>query len=208
MTSSRPLTQDERREASRRAIIDAAIKVLAEEGYRRMTFVRIQELAGISRGLINYYFSSKANLVSEVIRSVRDTYASEATGRLRDNRSTGLDAVLEIVNSYLVRLAGNPHPATVMLVLAMTVDAGEPEVRDAVQLRFAEMRDELRGWIEAGISDGTLRDDLDAGACAGVVEGILRGVALQYSVDRKEFDLDSTRVAALSLVRAALAVPR
>ena len=204
MAELRTLTQEERSEAARRAIIDAAVSLLADEGYRRTTFTRIQEVAGISRGLISYHFGTKAKLIETVIASVRDTYNAEAISASALDDLSGLDAVLEMVGSYLQRLTANAGPANVMLVLATSADAEEPEVRAAVRRRFAEMRAELRGWIERGVLDGSVDPTIDPDACAGVVEGIVRGIALQYVVDRQEFDVAKSRHAALAMVRSGL----
>lgn len=197
------VTQSERSDASRRTIIDAAIAILATEGYRRLTFNRIQETAGISRGLVSYHFSTKANLVAAVVVSVRDTYASEALAAVPD-QVTGLESVLEMVTSYLGRLGRNPAPATVMLVLATTADATEPDVREAVRLRYAEMRAELGEWIRHGVADGSIRPLNDVPSTAAVIEGMVRGISLQYVVDRDGFDLDAAREAAREAVRHML----
>ncbi|MFD5259045.1 TetR/AcrR family transcriptional regulator [Streptomyces bobili] len=207
MRESRSLTQDERSEAARRAIIDAAISVLAEEGYRRTTFTRIQEVAGLSRGLITYHFGSKVKLIGAVITSVRDTYNAEAIEVSAAQENSGLNSVLGMIDSYLQRLTSDVRPASVMLVLAMASDADEPEVRDAVQRRYAEMRAELREWLERGITDGSVRPSVAPGAYAGVLEGMVRGIALQYVIDRQGFDLAGCRSAALAMARSALAGP-
>src|SRR4051794_28155419 len=121
-SGARTLTQEERSGAARRAIIDAAVTVLAEEGYRRTTFTRIQEVSGVSRGLISYHFGSKVKLIEAVITSVRDVYTAEAIDDPAVSGGSGLGAVLGMVDSYLRRLEANPRPATLMLVLAMSAD--------------------------------------------------------------------------------------
>jgi AcrR family transcriptional regulator len=203
MPAPRTFTQDERSEAARKLIIDAAIKLLAEEGYQRATFTRIQDCSGVSRGLITYHFGSKAKLFEAVIASTRDTFSSEALEPLK-GAATGLDAIIGMITSYLDRLSVNPKPAGVMLVLAVSADADEPEVKAAVSRRYAEMRTELHDWIERGQVDGSVAGDVDPAAYAALIEGIIRGVALQYLVDPQTFDIDGTKDAAVRMVTAAL----
>ena len=44
------LSQEERTRRSRGATIDAALRIIGEEGYRAMTTTRIEEVAGASSG--------------------------------------------------------------------------------------------------------------------------------------------------------------
>jgi AcrR family transcriptional regulator len=58
-------------EAARRAqIVECAIEVIAEVGYRRASMARIAERAKISRGLISYHFAGKDELISQVVLTV------------------------------------------------------------------------------------------------------------------------------------------
>lgn len=57
-------------EARRAQILDAAIQVLAKNGYTNTSFVRIAQHAGISASLISYHFNSKEELTGEVYRTI------------------------------------------------------------------------------------------------------------------------------------------
>jgi AcrR family transcriptional regulator len=56
-------TQAERRAASRRRLLDAAIECLAELGYARTTFVEVLSRAGLSNGAMWRHFPSKVDLL-------------------------------------------------------------------------------------------------------------------------------------------------
>ena len=205
MAGTRPMTQDERRASARKAIIDAAVRVLADEGYRRTTFTRIQDVSGVSRGLITYHFGTKARLIEAVITSLRDTYAEQAIAPRAVDTLCGRDAVLAMVDSYVERLAKDPTPASVMLVIALSSDAEEPEVVEAVRRRFAEMRADLVRWLERGRQDGSIDENIDPAAAAVVIEGALRGIALQFAVDPASFEVLAARHQMTSLVSRGLA---
>ena len=63
-------TQAERTEETRAALIEAAIGVLHDHGYNAATTAAIANEAGVSRGSIIYHFSTRAQLMSEVISFV------------------------------------------------------------------------------------------------------------------------------------------
>lgn len=54
----------------RTQVVNAAIEVLAEDGYARASLSRIATCAGISKGVITYHFKSKDDLFAEVFRQV------------------------------------------------------------------------------------------------------------------------------------------
>jgi AcrR family transcriptional regulator len=57
-------------EAVRRAqIVEAAITVVAEEGYARASMARIAQQAGLSKGLLSYHFRNKEHLLEQVLRT-------------------------------------------------------------------------------------------------------------------------------------------
>lgn len=202
MAAEVPATQDERSEAARRTLVAAAIEILADEGYRRLTFTRIQEVAGLSRGLVNYHFGSKVALVEGVIATIREQYHDQAQ---HDPRRTGHDEVRGMVATYLERFTADPRPAKVMLVLG-TDSIGEPgPVTAAVRETYQSFRDDLREYMVRGLADGSIRPGIDPGAHAIVIEAFLRGIVLQYLVDPTHVDLESVTAAAFETVDAIAA---
>lgn len=51
-------------DATRRQLLDAAIEVISERGYADTTVERIVEVAGVSKGVAYYHFSSKADIAT------------------------------------------------------------------------------------------------------------------------------------------------
>lgn len=73
----RRLTQAERRETTRTALLEATIDCLAEYGYAGTTTTRVAELAGLSRGAQLNYFASKAALVAAAVGHLADRRIEE-----------------------------------------------------------------------------------------------------------------------------------
>ncbi|MBN1210574.1 MAG: TetR/AcrR family transcriptional regulator [Myxococcaceae bacterium] len=67
-TPARPhRTQQERREETRRRLLDATITVLVEQGYARLTTVEVAKRAGVSQGAIFTHFDTKADLLCAAV---------------------------------------------------------------------------------------------------------------------------------------------
>jgi TetR/AcrR family transcriptional regulator, transcriptional repressor of bet genes len=71
----------------RRDLIEAAYQTFLEHGFNGMTVVRIGERAGMSHGIVNYYFKSKDELVSAVVRKANFLIMQDTARRLRAARS-------------------------------------------------------------------------------------------------------------------------
>lgn len=67
MATATRRTQKERREKTRRKLLDAAVAVLAEVGYARCTFALVAKEAGLTTGALQYHFGTKTNLLQAVL---------------------------------------------------------------------------------------------------------------------------------------------
>lgn len=67
-TPKRRRTQEERSATTRRALLEATIDLLAEEGYANLTTVKVAARAQVSRGAQVHHFRTKAELVGEAIQ--------------------------------------------------------------------------------------------------------------------------------------------
>jgi AcrR family transcriptional regulator len=60
-------TQSERREDTQRRLVDSTIRHLSEHGFEGFSSVEIAASAGFTRGAIQHHFSSREDLVVEVV---------------------------------------------------------------------------------------------------------------------------------------------
>jgi TetR/AcrR family transcriptional repressor of bet genes len=74
------LTRVARKEATRRELIEATIDAIADGGLADLTLARITERADVSRGLVNFHFDSKEQLLVATLAFLTDEYRA-AWGR-------------------------------------------------------------------------------------------------------------------------------
>jgi len=120
-------------ETARRAqIIECAILTIAELGYAQASLARIAKRAGISAGVISYYFAGKDDLIAEVARhvfAVGETFVRAQLVGLETARAA-LRAFIVANIAYLAN-----HPAYVVALMDI-VRAG-PRERNAVMTEGA-----------------------------------------------------------------------
>jgi len=99
MTKSRraPRPRQARAERTRRRLLEAALRLLAEGGPAAVTHRAVSEQAGVSLGATTYWFGSKRDLLAEVFR-VHLAEVHERVGTLAaasGTRAAGLAGFLE-----------------------------------------------------------------------------------------------------------------
>lgn len=73
--------------ARQRQIIDATIAVIGRYGLGGTTFTRIGRAAGLSAGIISYYFGDKNGLLAATMRALLTDLEADMMARLRDASS-------------------------------------------------------------------------------------------------------------------------
>jgi AcrR family transcriptional regulator len=194
-------TQAERRAESRLRLIEAAIKLLGSHGYAGTSLVEIGKAAGLSRGLVSHHFGSKEACMQAVVATIRERAAAQLNAV--DARGlAALDRLFEVYFGGVRRHDANARAMYVILVEGLT---STPGLRSAVAKTNAITRGHIAEMVrDARAEHDDVGGDSEVEATAVLIEGILRGVALQYLADPDVVDLDRTVQLAKVMVRALL----
>jgi AcrR family transcriptional regulator len=91
-------TQQQRRDETRRLLLDAAIESLIEVGYARTTTLEVQRRANASRGALLHHFPSKIELLVAAVDHLAEMRARELKVLATElPRTARADAVLELL---------------------------------------------------------------------------------------------------------------
>jgi AcrR family transcriptional regulator len=75
---SRPVTRAQQRETTRRALIDATIECLVQDGYAALTTRRIAERAGVAQSTLMHHFATREALLVDAVGDLALRLAEEA----------------------------------------------------------------------------------------------------------------------------------
>lgn len=90
-------TQAERSETTRKLLLDAASKLIRQNGFGGLRTIEVAKLAGVSRGALLHHFPSKHALVVEVLTYVNEMTLAQSTRRALMARSSG-DPIGDIID--------------------------------------------------------------------------------------------------------------
>jgi AcrR family transcriptional regulator len=137
-----PRTQQQRRDETRRALLDAAVESLIEVGFARTTTLEVQRRAKVSRGALLHHFPSKAELLVAAVDHLAEMRAHELkllAGQLpseRDGRAR-TDAVLDLLWQCF---SGTMFQVSMELRTAARTD---PELRPVLVAGERALRDRI-----------------------------------------------------------------
>jgi AcrR family transcriptional regulator len=155
-----------REERADRAILQAALELMAEQGVRDLRMDEVADRAGVGKATIYRRYRSKEELVAATIATLVSTSIT-----LPDTGSTRTD-LLSLMRSAVALYSGSVEAALMpSLVDAMSRD---PDLARTVREAFlAGRRAALREVLERGVERGDLRADFDRELALDVLGGPL-----------------------------------
>lgn len=134
-----PRTQQQRRDETRRALLDAVVESLIEVGFARTTTLEVQRRADVSRGALLHHFPSKAELLVAAVDHLAEMRARELkqlAGALPDGKNR-TDAVIGLLWQCF---SGAFFQVTMELRTAARTD---PELRPVLVVAERALRDRI-----------------------------------------------------------------
>ena len=184
--SSAHLPED--REAKRREILSSAVREFAEKGFSASRTREIAARAGVGEGTIYLYFGGKDDLLLTAFAEAVREFCEDA----RHELDTGVPfpaRLQQFIRLQFERIEENPALATVLLV----------ESRQSTRFHGGAVRDVLRDYADAieellarGLSDGTVRPDVDVPLVRRMLIGVLEEVELEWLLSDRSVPLVPT----------------
>ena len=162
-------------------IVEAMRSSVARRGISGSTFEHVAREAGVSRGLLHYYFGTKERLLVEVVR--RDT--EHRIARLDEplGAAQSADEILRILVADLQDSIQNDPGFWVLLFDLFTAGRRNPEIQREVGELFNRTRGHVVEIFEAKADEGVLDLRYDANAVVGFLFALADGIALQMLSD-------------------------
>lgn len=131
-----------RAQFTRQKLLDAAVDVLVEDGYRALTTTAVAARAGVSRGAQQNYFPHKVTLVAEAVRHLSLRQAAELRDGI-DGLVSGRTRTLIALDVLFEQYSGPLFRAVVELSLAAHSEVGLRETIAAHERQAARSIQEV-----------------------------------------------------------------
>jgi AcrR family transcriptional regulator len=185
-----------RRVDTRQRLFEAAVELIAEQGFSATTVDDIALRAGVAKGTVYYNFKSKTDLFEELLRY--------GIGLLTDefrNAVEGLpprEAVAALVRSQLEYI--RRYRAFAQLLLSEMWRTNREWQQTLVLLREQAIG-VIAETVQAGVDSGDLPADLDVRVASSALFGVGLVVAVDWLVFLPERPIEQVEESLLAIVR-------
>jgi AcrR family transcriptional regulator len=182
-------------------IVDAMRESVARRGAAGSTFDHVARDAGVSRGLLHYYFGTKERLLVEVVR--RDTEIRLGIlDRTLEGAHTADDLIDALVRSLEQMVAEDPGYVTLVFEL-FTAARRNDEIATEVAELTRRTRRHVADVLEAKQREGVIRLHDDPEAVATLLFVLADGIAMRMLIEPGH-DFGPTLRAGITCARALL----
>jgi TetR/AcrR family fatty acid metabolism transcriptional regulator len=171
----------------REAILRAATRVFARNGYFNSKVADIARAASVADGTVYLYFKSK----EEILHSIFDQNMAEAiaSGRkLIEKVSDPKEKLRRIAMLHLERLGADRDLA---IVFQVELRGSTKFMQEFSAAGFAEYLGLLRKTFEEGQRSGVFRKDLNAKLVSKILFGALDEMATNWIISKRSYKLEA-----------------
>ena len=180
-------------------VLEAATAVFAKLGFHKARMDDIAEEAGVSKGVLYFYFKSKDAIIEALLkqifsRSLNMHEMFQKEGSIRDH-------LLELTDTF------GREVQMMKLLLPVAFEfyslAGRNKtVNEFVGNYYREMINELGKLIERGIATGELQSGLDTTETARTIISLFEGMTLLWILEKGKFDwVNNARTSIMQFTR-------
>ena len=178
-------------------IVEAMRSSVARRGISGSTFEHVAREAGVSRGLLHYYFGTMEALLVEVVRRDSEHRIERLDAPLAAAGSA--DEILQVLVADLQDSIQNEPGFWVLIFELFTAGRRNPDIQNEIGELFNRTRDHVAEIFRAKEREGVIKLRGDADAVVGYLFAVADGLALQILTDP---DRDHTDVVAAGVLAA------
>lgn len=175
------LTRKEQKQATREKLIKTTIELIVSGGLSRVTLPKVAEKAGLSRGICNYHFHTKEQLLMDTFMSVYKEHEQAWKNALYEETLGAVERLKQFIRVLLIPPVANFDKIAVWMAFW-----GEAASRQ-IYLDFYTARDQAFENAVASVlkeiePDPSLKHTLEPNVIAVVLTGMIDGFWLQFLI--------------------------
>jgi AcrR family transcriptional regulator len=184
-----------------RRIVEATRASVGSRGAAGSTFDQVAREAGVSRGLLHYYFGTKERLLVEVVRHDCDVRMAAIEAGL--STATSADAIVRVLVEALEDLVERDPGAFALIFEMFTASRQNDELGEAMSEVYARVREQIAQVLEAKAGEGVVELRGEPESVAALLIAMADGLALQILSD-PEWDRSSAFETGIATARFLL----
>ncbi len=169
------------------AIIDAAVRVIAEYGYHNAQVSRIAKEAKVADGTIYLYFENKDDILISVFNEKMGRFIEQCRSNI-EAAVTMEEKLYALIHTHLNHMAQNPDMAKVTQIELRQSNELISKGIGEVLKRYLVLID---GIIQLGIEQGVFRPEIDVRMARKMIYGTMDEAATSWVMKKCKYDIVS-----------------
>jgi AcrR family transcriptional regulator len=179
------LSNDQRSKKQR--LVDAAVEVFGNKGYGSTTVDEIAATAHVSKGIFFYHFKTKADLAAFILEDGIASFAKNLEKAVV-NKPDAIAALREMTQVFAQTIVDNPSFTRFLIAELWREDrVWSVEIQGATK----GMTGLIKGQLERGQREGSIREDSDPQFSAMAIFGICLTSALDLTTYHQEDSMEA-----------------
>ncbi|HJF31900.1 MAG TPA: TetR family transcriptional regulator [Sporosarcina psychrophila] len=166
-------------------IVDAAVIVIAENGYHQAQVSKIAKEAGVADGTIYLYFKNKEDILISVFREKMAILITNVEVILKQDIGTS-EKLFKMIDNHFRVLHADRHLA---IVTQLELRQSNKELRLRINDVLKEYLVLLDAILKEGIDNGTLDESLDVRLARQMVFGTIDETITSWVMNDQKYDL-------------------
>lgn len=166
-------------------IIDAAVIVIAENGYHQAQVSKIAKQAGVADGTIYLYFKNKEDILVSLFREKMGQFVEIIKTDIAGKKSTS-EKLLAMIKMHFRQLAEDHHLA---IVTQLELRQSNKELRlkiNEVLKGYLNVMDDI---LKEGIESGAFHQDLNIRLARQMMFGTIDETVTNWVMNEQKYDL-------------------
>jgi AcrR family transcriptional regulator len=147
-----PKVAPEYKQLARQRILEAAMRVFSEKGYRESTMDDVAEVLGVSKAALYRYFESKEELFRAIIEMIGDAAKQSIRASFKGRRFDPADFFTTI---------GQRIWSPRLFLNALSESFRDPALRGLLRKGYSDGVSVISEFVEEQKANGTFRQDVD-----------------------------------------------
>lgn len=166
-------------------IVDAAVIVIAENGYHQAQVSKIAKEAGVADGTIYLYFKNKEDILISVFREKMGVFVDNVKEILQ-KEITATEMLAKMIENHFSLLNGDRHLA---IVTQLELRQSNKELRNRINEVLKEYLNLLDTILKEGIEKGEFDKRIDIRLARQMVFGTIDETITSWVMNDQKYDL-------------------
>ncbi|MCL6479237.1 MAG: TetR family transcriptional regulator [Peptococcaceae bacterium] len=168
-----------------RSIIEAAIKIIAENGYHSSQVAKIAREAGVAEGTIYLYFKNKEDILISIFRDKLGEFISIVPHKLKGMENS-FEILANLIYWHFFMFQNNRKLAH---VLQIELRQSDKSIRKGISEVIKQYYLLIESLVRDGMEKGYFRPELDPKVARKVIFGSMDEVATCWVLSSRDYNL-------------------